>query len=487
MAVLVKVSKEETPRERIRIRNYGLFAKVQTLLQSSRFRSSIKFLRFAKRLGESMTTSKSDFLRVLSEVLSPLKSSRTLLPLLLICSPILIPIGCKSLHAPSRTKIDSGESINQSSQNKVEGVFHTFTKKTGTSSGGACSGTAVSTNTAITAAHCLYDKGDQVDKNTGKISGKQYCISNAIYKDVCSSELYVPALYPKLEQSGGRGTDLGWVVFPEGTFKYFFPMNAGTLSVGDEIVMVGYSEEKLSDKSNGSKRFGWNKVTSFQTAARSDIFTNYASRFENVAVSPGDSGGPLMQNCLISGVASRMTEESNKKSIHTNLTHPDNVALLKSGIGGAYFCGLSGSDPTRCPQEAMYVAKPGVSKTSRDFPCYVPALAQNQTPDSPGTPAPQQPQAIPTKPFRIYAALTESNDLLIRADERLSEAFVCTGLSAQAANSCSNKKSAMWDGSQFKIRLTLPGSRGSIIIVKIQAKRQRDGLSSTQTIKVTKR
>jgi V8-like Glu-specific endopeptidase len=434
-----------------------------------------------------MTTSKNGFFRVLSEVLGRLKSSRRLVPVLLICSPILIPIGCKSLNPLSRTKIDSGESINQSSQNKVEGVFHTFTKKAGTSSGGACSGTAVSTNTAITAAHCLYDRGDQVDKNTGKISGKQYCISNAIYKDVCSSELYVPTIYPRLEQSGGRGTDLGWVVFPEGTFKYFFPMNAGTLSVGDNIVMVGYSEEKLADKGNGSKRFGWNQVTSFQTAARSDIFTRYDSRFENVAVSPGDSGGPLIHNCLVSGVASRMTEESNKKSIHTNLTHPDNAALLKSGIGGAYFCGLSGSDPTHCPQEAMYAPKPGVGKTSRDFPCYVPALAQNQTPDSAGAPTPQQPQALPAKPYRIYAALTESNDLLIRADERLSEAFVCSGTSAQAANSCSNKTFATWDGSQFKMRLTLPGSRGSIVFIKIQAKRQRDGVSSAQTIKVTKR
>jgi V8-like Glu-specific endopeptidase len=434
-----------------------------------------------------MKTSKAGFFRVFSNFLSALKTNRTLFSTLLICSPILIPIGCKSLNPLSRTKIDSGESINQSSKNKVEGVFHSFTKKSGAGSGGACTGTAVSSNTAVTAAHCLYDRGDQVDKTTGKISGKQYCISNAIYKDLCSSELYVSALYPKLEQSGGRGTDLGWVVFPEGTFKYYFPVNAGTLSIGDEILMVGYSEEKLADKSNGSKRFGWNKVSSFQTTARSDIFTSYVSKFENVAVSPGDSGGPLMKECLISGVASRMTEETNKKSIHTNLTHPDNAVLLKSGIGGAYFCGLSGSDPARCPTEAMYVPKPGVNKTSRDFPCYVPALAQNQTPDSPVVPTPQQPPASPTKPFRLYAALTESNDLLIRADERLSEAFVCTGSSPQTANACSNRTSAIWDGSQFKIRLALPGSRGSIVFVKIEAKRQRDGISSAQTIKVTKR
>ncbi len=429
------------------------------------------------------------FFSFFSKVLTPFKSSRAPLALLIICSPILMPIGCKSLNPLARPKIDSGVSINQSSQNKVEGVFYSFTKKTGASSGGACTGTAVSTNTAITAAHCLHDSGDQIDKNTGKISGKEYCINNSIYKNICSSELYVSALYPRLSQGGGGGggTDLAWVVFPEGTFKYFFPMNSGTLSIGDEIIMVGYSEEKLSDKTNGSKRFGWNQVSSFETSARSDIFTKYASRFENVAVSPGDSGGPLMQSCLVSGVASRMTEETNKKSIHTNLTHPDNVALLKSGIGGAYFCGLSGSDPSRCPTEAMYVPKPGVNKTSRDFPCYVPSLAQNQTPDSPGAPAPQPPQASPSKPFRIYAALTESNDLLIRADERLSEAFVCTGLSAQAANACSNKTSAIWDGSQFKIRLNLPGSRGSIIFVKMQAKRQRDGASSAQTIKVTKR
>jgi len=51
VAALVKVSKEETPDEHVNIRNNCIFTKVQTLLQSSQFGSSIKFFEVWQTLG----------------------------------------------------------------------------------------------------------------------------------------------------------------------------------------------------------------------------------------------------------------------------------------------------------------------------------------------------------------------------------------------------------------------------------------------------
>jgi len=395
---------------------------------------------------------------------------------------------CKDLEPTSRIKIDSGESINQQSSNKVDGVFFTLTKKTGMSSGSACSGTAVSTSTAMTAGHCVYDTGDQVTKD-GKILGKQYCVSNSLYNKLCSSEIYINPTYIQHAKESDGGHDFAWVVFPAGTFKYFFRMNTSGLNVGDSVALVGYSEEKLSDKSKGTKRFGYNKVSRLLASDRNDIFTDYGGSFQNVAVSPGDSGGPIFKNCQITGVASRMTDDtSDKQSIHTNLTHPSNVAVLKS-IKNAYFCGLSGDDPSSCPAASAYTPKLGLTANSKDFPCVVADAKPNQSTDPAPTPSPT-PQPTPNPPantIQIFAALMENNDLLIRGSDTISAASACLGVTLDLARSCGNKLSASSDGTQFKVRLTLPTTPGAMMFVKIQAVRKSDGSLSERMIRITRK
>jgi V8-like Glu-specific endopeptidase len=398
--------------------------------------------------------------------------------------------GCKDLEPTSRVKIDSGESINLQSSNKADGVFFTMTKKTGASSGAACSGTAVSTTTAMTAGHCVYDTGDQVTKE-GKILGKQYCISNALYNKLCSSEIYINPSYIQYAKKSDGGRDFAWVVFPPGTFKYFFRMNTSGLNVGDSVVLIGYSEEKLSDKSKGTKRFGYNKVSRLLASDRNDIFTNYGVDFQNVAVSPGDSGGPIFKNCQITGVASRMTDGTSKKqSIHTNLTDPDNVAVLKSSKN-AYFCGISGDDQSSCPAASAYTPKLGVTANSKDFPCVVADAKPNQNTDPVPTPNPTPtPQPMPTQPtntIQIFAALMENNDLLIRGSDTISAASACLGVTLDLARSCGNKLIASPDGTQFKVRLTLPTTPGAMMFVKIQAVRKSDGSLSERMIRVTRK
>lgn len=395
---------------------------------------------------------------------------------------------CKDLEPTSRVKIDSGESINQQSSNKVDGVFFTMTKKTGGSSGAACSGTAVSTTTAMTAGHCVFDTGDQVTKE-GKILGKQYCVSNSLYNKLCSSEIYINPSYIQHAKKADGGHDFAWVVFPPGTFKYFFRMNTSGLNVGDSVVLIGYSEEKLSDKSKGTKRFGYNKVSRLLASDRNDIFSNYGVNFQNVAVSPGDSGGPIFKNCQITGVASRMTDGTSKKqSIHTNLTHPSNVAVLKS-FKNAYFCGISGDDQSSCPAASTYTPKLGLTTNSKDFPCVVADAKPNQSPGPAPTPAPT-PQPMPTPPantIQIFAALMENNDLLIRGSDTISAASACLGVTLDLARSCGNKLIAYPDGTQFKVRLSLPTTPGALMFVKIQGVRKSDGSLSERMIRITRK
>lgn len=346
---------------------------------------------------------------------STIESQKIFIHLTKIAGVIAIFSNTACMQKPdaSNLKIDAGQSINTTSKNKVEGVFFSMTQKQGSSSGGACTGTAVSTTTAITAAHCVVKKGEPIDKDTGKVNGKQYCISNSIYKKVCSTEIYAHPDYVKLEKQDGKGTDFAWVVFPQGTFKYIFSMNAGTVEVGDQVVFVGYSEAKLASSNNGSKRFGWNRVERLLASDRNDIFSRYGGKFENVAVSPGDSGGPMLKNCQVTGVASRMTEGGQKQSIHTNLTHPDSVATLKAAGGGAYFCGISGSDESFCPAAITYKPQQNFTTSSREFPCVVDAAQtlpepqpdaspSNTGPDQSSSPQPQpqsqpqsQPQTVP--------------------------------------------------------------------------------------------
>ena len=346
-----------------------------------------------ERLGHSM---RNVIARAFQNYFNPLISTRNLGLL-----TVLTYTACVPTNEGSRIKIDAGQSINSSSTNKVEGVFYSMTQKIGSSSGGACTGSAVSTTTAITAAHCVANPGDRIDPQTGKIEGKQYCINNAIYKKVCSKEIYAHPDYLKLESQDGRGTDFAWVVFPEGTFKYVFSMNSGAVAVGDQVVFVGYSEAKLNDPSKGSKRFGWNKVEKLLERDRLDIFTRYGGKFDNVAVSPGDSGGPMLKNCQVTGVASRMTEGGQKQSIHTNLTHPESINTLKAASSGAYFCGLSGNDANYCPPATTYKPIANASPASKDFPCVVdsPAAPNSDTPPiavNPPSPAPQEiPAPVP--------------------------------------------------------------------------------------------
>lgn len=136
----------------------------------------------------------------------------------MICLIIsMVSLSCRSSNPQSRVKLDDGESIGQNSPNKVDGVFYTLTSVPGASSANACTGTAVSTTTAITAAHCVFSKGDRLGAN-GAVKGKKFCVSNNVYKNVCSELMFINENYP----ADIKGHDLAYIVFPEGALKAIF-------------------------------------------------------------------------------------------------------------------------------------------------------------------------------------------------------------------------------------------------------------------------
>lgn len=151
--------------------------------------------------------------------------------------------------------------------------------------------------------------------------------------------------------------------------------------------MVGYSSHNLSDSGNGAKRWGYN------TFARVDgdqaIVSIYGGTAANVAVSPGDSGGPLFSDCKVVGVASRMATSGTKSSLHTNLTAPDTQSWMRELVksGGANICGLPGTDQAHCVASSLGAWNPDLrdKDQTQDFPCAPSSQStpQDGSPDSP--------------------------------------------------------------------------------------------------------
>ena len=259
----------------------------------------------------------------------------------------------------SEAKIDSGIYIGATSTNKVPAVVWI----------GNCTATAVSDNTLVTAAHCVEQMG--IDES-GKVNG-QICVQSGAARGKCSDSLWMPAEYMSPPSANLKYKwDVAVGVFPRGTFANFFPVQTTAAAVGQEAVLVGYSDDNQTEEGKGSKRWGRNRVDELRGGVT--IITSYLGSSDGVAVSPGDSGGPLFVGCKLTGVASRMSEgESGKISLHTNLTIAENSSWLGAlEQKGGYICGVSGADSQRCASNglAALTSNPAQENNgSAGFPC----------------------------------------------------------------------------------------------------------------------
>jgi len=303
--------------------------------------------------------------------------------------PSATSCGAGTANAP--LMIDSGQLITANSANKAGAVLYSETQVTNTNSAYACTATAVSTSTVITAAHCLYSPNDS-NTSSGRVYGKQYCVSDFSRKRICSDKIFVDTDYLAkaanipAELLGQQGLDFGFVVFPDDTFSEYSMVSDDQLKSTDSVIMVGFAPQNPSNSSAGSKRFGWNIVDSLLSWTTQDssssadevlVKTNYGNGFSKVAVNHGDSGGPLFTtDCKIAGVASMRVSASGQGdgSLHTNLTanYVTNRLYnlwMNNGKQG-YLCGLIGADTAFCPDIGRYrPLEAAVTQEATAFPC----------------------------------------------------------------------------------------------------------------------
>jgi V8-like Glu-specific endopeptidase len=192
-------------------------------------------------------------------------------------------------------------------------------------SGGLCTGSFVGPNTLLTASHCVGP--------TSRVFVKRYEATSV-------KVIEHPDSTDEVESD-----DLAIVMFTDNTATKWTRLAAQAPKRGDEVQMIGYGSCTTWDGADtGTRRcMGKNKISDVD----GDMIRT--ARSTGVAVSPGDSGGPMFNSDeTIVGVASGGYAGSS--SIHVNVFLPTNVKFLKDAVRqhGAIICGLEGFDHPAC-------------------------------------------------------------------------------------------------------------------------------------------
>lgn len=236
-----------------------------------------------------------------------------------------------------------------------------------------CTGTAVSSSTIITAAHCVSGRGtDQaVFGSSRQEIGLQVCISrnDSPLEDVCSPLIYYDSRFNQNEY------DLAWVGFAIGTFKDFYELSSDPIAVGQKLLAVGYGPGSFDGPP--ALRYGLTSISS--TASRTFLSRHaVAGTFDEIKLVPGDSGGPVLNQCKIIGVASKHlgTDLNVYVDLVSNRDFLKNVSGRVDAQKNAYvhFCGLSVvyDDQTRqqlCPPAGLNLNKFPIASARDHFPC----------------------------------------------------------------------------------------------------------------------
>jgi hypothetical protein len=265
----------------------------------------------------------------------------------LVLSALSISSCVKTNKHASRVKIDNGVFVLESGT-YMPGVLPLYDKQTKEV---YCTATAVSDSTLISAAHCVVEGSDEpvpVEGHPLVSRGPETCVAFPDDSTSCTKNVFFQTSYLSKGKNGRRpdySADISVLLFPKGTFKYFHALQKDQpLNVGMPVLLAGYSKQNLFS-ADFPKRWGKNSIQemcssgagnseSCRQRSDADILSIRGSgSFDQVAVSRGDSGGPLFnERCEIVGVASRMVVGGikSKTSIHIGLAFESNRKFHES-------------------------------------------------------------------------------------------------------------------------------------------------------------
>ncbi len=214
----------------------------------------------------------------------------------LLASTLLLT-ACGSKRELSASKVTNGVRIAEGEFPAVRQIL----RRSG-SSNYICSGTFISDNALLTAAHCV---DTQIPWNNRLESTGEHALH----------------AWRHLDYHGSMGgSDLGLLIFPDHTATEFASIRAALPKKGDPLVIVGYgnnevwttsswwSGKQITGSGAGIKRKGSNVVASldhgmirfYGVPGRTPSITPG----ENVLSASGDSGGPLFIDSALAGITS---------------------------------------------------------------------------------------------------------------------------------------------------------------------------------------
>lgn len=179
-----------------------------------------------------------------------------------------------------------------------------------------CTATFVSDNTLITAAHCLYGVNRQTGESRSAILVREMGERRAL------------RVFANPVASGVSPHDIAVAIFPDGTAESWLPVSTTIPAAGSRVDMVGYGSRRVWNGTDHERSAGSNTVDGTWNGLIATSRNDTAN--DDVAASPGDSGGPMIFEGALVGVSSGGS--GGRESYHAPIGTPENEIFLRRMI-----------------------------------------------------------------------------------------------------------------------------------------------------------